>query len=46
MDGTPLHLFVHRKGAPAPEYLAIPNRHGIRRSGQPVLVCGTMGMES
>jgi tRNA-splicing ligase RtcB len=47
VDGTPMRLFVHRKGATrafGPGHPDIPA--AFRKTGQPVLIGGTMGTAS
>jgi tRNA-splicing ligase RtcB len=47
VNDRPMHLFVHRKGATrafGPEHPAIPE--ALKKTGQPVLIGGTMGTAS
>jgi tRNA-splicing ligase RtcB len=47
IDGRPMQLFVHRKGATrafGPGHPDLPR--GLRRTGQPVLIGGSMGTAS
>ena len=47
LDGKPMQLFVHRKGATrafGPDHPAVPE--ALRHLGQPVLIGGTMGTAS